>query len=176
MATYLNSLQGYTEPKVMKTLLELASNLSKQDLEIIATEQASRGIHKRFRINFNRFYAPTMDENWRVSYYAYDSLEDYELKNLEHAKGPFRFNARDTWPFFDTKEIVMPKAFNFKPENELSKMEKWFEKKQIEFLPRFANDALAFYQTRQHLEWTMKQEKAVKYQIALKYKNDDQGE
>jgi hypothetical protein len=70
----------------------------------------------------------------------------------------------------------MPKAFNFKPEGELSKMEKWFEKKQIEFLPKYANDALAFYQTRQHLEWTMKQEKAVKYQIALKYKNDDQGE
>lgn len=174
MATYLNSLQGYTEPKIMKTLLELASNLSKQDLEIVATEQASRGIHKRFRINFNRFYSPTMDENFRISYYAYNNLEDYEEKNIEHAKGPFRFNARDYWAYFDTKEIVMPKVFNFKPENELSKMEKWFEKKGIEFLPKHANDALAFYQTKQHLEWTMKQEKAVKYQIALKYQNEEE--
>lgn len=165
----------------MKTLLELASNLSKQDLEIIATEQASRGIHKRFRMNFNRFYSPSMDENFRISYMAYNTLEDYEEKNIENAKGPFRFNAQDYWDFFDTKEIIVLKPYQFKPEKELDKMVKWFRAHNLTFdpNPRVALDQMAYYQTRAHLEWSIKQERSVKFLIQALYEsglNDGQEE
>jgi len=180
ISEYINSIPDITSGKMLKILIHLAKNLMKQDNEWIYTDQHALSLHKRVRINVNTVYYPSFDPNFdTVSYQMFDSIDEYldfkENPFTKHIPKAFKFHASEFYPYFDTKEIVTPKEVRFIPEREAAKVEKWFVRKEKHLdLENGLNDALSYYQEKQLIDWTSKQERAVRY--ILKEKLDGEKE
>lgn len=162
---YINSIQGFTSAEKLKILLDLASNLMKQDVEMVYTDQWPKALHTRVRTNVNRVFLPSYEESTRtVEYFYWPSIDHYLARDEISRQGPLRFSASEWFKYFDTKEIIAPKIPKFNPEKEAERIRRWAKREGVPIPEaRGITDFLAFYQTKTNANWGRTQLGAVRF-------------
>ena len=172
---YINSLQGYTSTEILKTQLDLASNLMKQDLELVYTDQWPKNLHTRVRMNVNRVFLPNYEEaRGTIEYFTWPTIDEYLARDEIHRTGPSNFIARPWFKYFDTKEIISPKLPKFNPEREVERIQKWVKREKREIPEgRTVTDFLSYYLSKTNQNWGRNQIGAVRF--LLQNSNKEEG-
>jgi hypothetical protein len=174
---YINSLTGYTSGDILKMMIDLANNLTKQDVELAYSDQWPKGLHTRVRTNVNQVFLPTYEpEIGLIEYYVWPSIDHYLIRDEFTRKGPHKFLAKEWWPYFDTKEIISPKFPKFKPEYEAEYIQKWAVKNK-EQIPtdQGLTDFLNFYMMKRNINWGRAQMGAVRHVLRTQLESKDNG-
>ena len=119
---------------------ELMSNIRKQNLHFIYTDQWRRGADVFIRTNVDYVLVPIapLKEHDTLEYWTYEA-KDTSFDFLEYAPNPMvnpllntHIPPRNIWQFFKTKDIV-PIRYDepFKPQRYAIKLMKWFMAKNI---------------------------------------------
>jgi hypothetical protein len=174
---YINSLSGYTSNDILKIMIEIANNLTKQDVELVYSDQWPKALHTRVRTNVNQVFLPTFEpEIGLIEYYVWPSIDHYLARDEFSRKGPHKFVAKEWWPYFDTKEIISPRFPKFNPEKEASHILDWALKMKMPIpVDKGLTDYLSYYMTRRSLRWNPVQLGSVRHILRSRVETESNG-